>query len=159
MDTLSKQDAPRVAKTYGADEVREAIATGKLTNYYQSKVDVNTRQVVGVETLVDIESASLDQLRDIPFDEIKITPRFVHGAWSNIKLQAKFDSTTGLAKRLGKSVVAVGVEDQADWEFIRKTECNIAQGFLISRPMPGPDLPGWIRSRHSTDSQLGGKVQ
>jgi EAL domain-containing protein (putative c-di-GMP-specific phosphodiesterase class I) len=100
---------------------------------------------------VDIENASLAHLRDLPFDEIKIAPGFVHGAWNNVKLQAKFNSTTGLAKQLGKSVVAVGVEDQADWEFIRKTQCNIAQGFLISKPMPGPDLPGWIRAWHSSE--------
>ena len=101
---------------------------------------------------IDIENDSLAHVRDLPFDEIKITPNFVHGAWNNIKLQAKFKSTTGLAKQLGKLVVAVGVEDQADWEFIRKTECDIAQGFLISKPMPGSDLPGWIRSWHSTET-------
>ena len=270
MNTLSKQNARRAAKIYGADEVREAITTGKLANYYQSQVDITTRQVVGVEALarwfhpqdgmvyphqfigvaeahglindrtrvilanslaqakvwqeaglmlrvgvnlssgnlaslefvdvvvgcateagvppqlvdlemptnslkedlstprevltrlrqqqfrlsfndVDIENASLAQLCDLPFDEIKITPSVVHGAWNNVELQAKFDCTTRLAKRLGKSVLAVGVEDRADWDFIQRTECRIAQGFLISKPMPGPDLPGWIRSWHSTD--------
>jgi EAL domain-containing protein (putative c-di-GMP-specific phosphodiesterase class I) len=51
MKTASKQNASRVAKSYGAAEVREAITIGKLVNYYQSKVDVTTREVVGVETL------------------------------------------------------------------------------------------------------------
>jgi len=94
--------------------------------------------------------SSLAQLRDLPFDELKIDQSFVHGAWNNEKLRAMFDSSLGLARQLGMEVVAEGVEDQADWDFVRKTGCEIAQGYFIARPMPAADLPGWIQSWQTT---------
>lgn len=88
--------------------------------------------------------SSLAQLRDIPFNELKIDQSFVHGAWNNENLRAMFDSSLGLAKQLGMSVVAEGVEDQSDWDFVRKAGCDIAQGYFIAKPMPAAEIPGWI---------------
>jgi EAL domain-containing protein (putative c-di-GMP-specific phosphodiesterase class I) len=93
-----------------------------------------------------IGNSTLAQLRDLPFDELKIDQSFVHGACSNAKLRAMFDSCFGLAKQLGMSVVAEGVEDQADWDFVCKAGCDIAQGYFIARPMPAADIPAWIQS-------------
>jgi EAL domain-containing protein (putative c-di-GMP-specific phosphodiesterase class I) len=93
-----------------------------------------------------IGNSSLAQLRDLPFDELKIDQSFVHGAHENDKLHAMFDHSLGLAKQLGINVVAEGVEDRADWDFVRKSECDVAQGYFIAWPMPGADLPGWIES-------------
>lgn len=89
--------------------------------------------------------SSLAQLRDIPFDELKIDQSFVHGAWENEKLRAMFNASLDLAKQLGMGSVAEGVEDQADWDFVRKSGCDIAQGYFIARPMPAADLPDWIK--------------
>ena len=91
-------------------------------------------------------NSSLAQLRDIPFDELKIDQSFVHGAWANDTLRALFDSSLSLAKQLGMDTVAEGVEDRADWDFLRGTECNLAQGYFIAKPMPAADLIGWIQS-------------
>jgi EAL domain-containing protein (putative c-di-GMP-specific phosphodiesterase class I)/FixJ family two-component response regulator len=93
-----------------------------------------------------IGNSSLAQLRDIPFDELKIDQSFVHGACCNEKLWAMFDSCLSLAKQLGLEVVAEGVEDQADWDFVRNRGCDIAQGYFIAKPMPGAELPEWIRA-------------
>ena len=95
-------------------------------------------------------NSSLAQLRDLPFDELKIDQSFVRGAWNNEKLRAMFDSSLGLAKQLGMEAVAEGGEDQADWDFVRKAGCDIAQGYFIARPMPAADLPGWIQSWQTT---------
>jgi len=97
-----------------------------------------------------IGNSSLAQLRDIPFDELKIDQSFVHGACSNEKLWAIFDSSLGLAKQLKMEVVAEGVEDQADWDFVRNRGCDIAQGYFIAKPMPAADIPAWIQSWHQT---------
>jgi EAL domain-containing protein (putative c-di-GMP-specific phosphodiesterase class I) len=93
-----------------------------------------------------IGNSSLAQLRDIPFDELKIDQSFVHGACDNAKLWAMFDSCLSLAKQLKMEVVAEGVEDQADWDFVRNRGCDIAQGYFIARPMPGAELPEWINT-------------
>ena len=61
-----------------------------------------------------------------------------------------FNSSLGLAKQLGMEVVAEGVEDQADWDFVHKMGCDIAQGYFIARPMPATDLPAWMQSWQTT---------
>jgi len=88
--------------------------------------------------------SSLVQLRDIPFDELKVDQSFVHGAHANETMRAIYLASVGLGKRLGMEIVAEGVEDLADWNFLRQTGCDFAQGYFIARPMPAADLPGWI---------------
>lgn len=89
-------------------------------------------------------NSSLAQLRDIPFDELKIDQSFVHGAWQNDTQLAMFDASVGLAKQLAMETVAEGVEDRADWNFLRQHHCDVAQGYFIARPMPAEDIPGWL---------------
>ncbi len=93
-----------------------------------------------------IGNSSLAQLRDIPFDELKIDQSFVHGACTNEKLWSMFDSCLNLAKQLKLEVVAEGVEDQADWDFVRNRGCDIAQGYFIAKAMPGADISEWIKT-------------
>ena len=90
--------------------------------------------------------SSLAQLRDIPFDELKIDQGFVHRAWQDETLRAIFYASLGLAGQLNMEAVAEGVEDQDDWDFLRRTRCDLAQGYFIARPMPAADLPGWIET-------------
>jgi EAL domain-containing protein (putative c-di-GMP-specific phosphodiesterase class I) len=88
--------------------------------------------------------SSLAQLRDIPFDELKIDRSFVHRAHADPTLGAIFEGNLNLARKLGIEVVAEGVEDREDWDFLRRAGCDFAQGYFIARPMPAADLPGWI---------------
>lgn len=88
--------------------------------------------------------SSLSQLRDIPFDELKIDQSFVHGAWCNTSLQAIFNACLGLARRLGIKAVAEGVEDIDDWAYLQKMGCDVAQGYFIAKPMPAADLEEWM---------------
>jgi EAL domain-containing protein (putative c-di-GMP-specific phosphodiesterase class I)/FixJ family two-component response regulator len=88
--------------------------------------------------------SSLAQLRDIPFDELKIDQGFVHGAWKDETLRAMYDASLSLARQLDMEVVAEGVEDRNDWDLLRLTGCDLAQGTFMSRPMLAADLPGWI---------------
>lgn len=88
--------------------------------------------------------SSLAQLRDIPFDELKIDQGFVHRAWAVKTLRAMYDASLTLARQLGMEVVAEGVEDRDDWDLLLRTGCDLAQGTFISQPMLAADLPGWI---------------
>jgi EAL domain-containing protein (putative c-di-GMP-specific phosphodiesterase class I) len=88
--------------------------------------------------------SSLAQLRDIPFDELKVDRGFVHGASRDPSLRALFEASLGMARQLGMKTVAEGVEDREDWDFLRVAGCDTAQGYFIARPMPAADLPGWI---------------
>lgn len=90
--------------------------------------------------------SSLAQLRDIPFDELKVDRGFVHGACHDPSLRAIFEASLGMAQQLGMKTVAEGVEDQEDWEFLRSSGCDTAQGYFIAKPMPAADLKGWMNT-------------
>ena len=87
--------------------------------------------------------SSLAQLRDVPFDELKIDRSFVHGASTQDTARAIYGASLGLAKQLGMDTVAEGVEKRADWDLLRQTQCALAQGYFIGRPMPANALPNW----------------
>ncbi|MFA6920880.1 MAG: EAL domain-containing response regulator [Gallionella sp.] len=89
---------------------------------------------------------SQERLRDLPFNEIKIDRSCVHHASTNKKVREKYDACLGMARQLDLDVVAVGVEETGDWDMLRNTRCDIAQGYFIAKPMPASDLPGWIQS-------------
>ncbi len=84
------------------------------------------------------------QLADIPFDELKVDRSFVHGATTNAKLRAIYDASLALGKVLGMKVVAEGVEDRADWDLLRATRCDLAQGYFIGKPLPAANLIAWL---------------
>ncbi len=88
-------------------------------------------------------NSSLSQLRDIPFDELKIDQSFVHGASNNATQRAMFDASLGLAQQLKMESVAEGVEDLADWQFVRDRGCDVAQGYFIGKPMAAEAFPAW----------------
>lgn len=89
--------------------------------------------------------SSLAQLRDIPFDELKIDQGFVHRAWSDETLRAMYDASLALARQLGMEVVAEGVEDRNDWDLLQRTGCDLAQGSFISLPMLATEFPIWLK--------------
>jgi EAL domain-containing protein (putative c-di-GMP-specific phosphodiesterase class I)/DNA-binding NarL/FixJ family response regulator len=88
--------------------------------------------------------SSLTQLRNMPFDELKIDRSFVHGGAGDETVRAIFEASLGLAQQLGMQTVAEGVEDRSDWDWVRKTGCQVAQGYFIAKPMPGSQVAGWL---------------
>lgn len=88
--------------------------------------------------------SSLAQLRDLPFSELKIDHGFVHGACRDSERAAIFHCSLRLARELDLDVVAEGVEERADWDYVRASGCDLAQGFFIAHPLPGERLPGWL---------------
>ncbi|MEO7937835.1 MAG: EAL domain-containing response regulator [Burkholderiaceae bacterium] len=89
--------------------------------------------------------SSLVQLRDVPFNELKLDGSFVTGAASNGSLKAIVAATLAMARQLGMTSVAEGIESREDWDFLRRLGCDVAQGYFIARPMPGDALPAWSR--------------
>ena len=88
--------------------------------------------------------STLRQLRDIPFDELKIDRAFVRGAARDPTARAIYDASMTLGKQLGMTVVAEGVETRQDWEMLLQTQCDFAQGYFIGRPMSAADLTHWM---------------
>jgi EAL domain-containing protein (putative c-di-GMP-specific phosphodiesterase class I) len=64
----------------------------------------------------------------------------VTGICQDARADAIMRSTIDLSRRLGLRVVAEGVETQAVLERLSEVGCDSAQGFLISKPLPGEEL-------------------
>ena len=90
--------------------------------------------------------SSMEQLKNLPFTELKIDRSFVHGAAQDNACQAILESSVNLAKRLGIKTVAEGVETQEDWDLIDSLGVDIVQGYYIAKPMPAEDISRWIKT-------------
>jgi EAL domain-containing protein (putative c-di-GMP-specific phosphodiesterase class I) len=84
--------------------------------------------------------SSLSQLSQIPFTELKIDQSFVTGAANQPRKRAVVEASLELARKLNLSVVAEGVESIEEWQMLAELGCTYAQGYLISRPVPGDQL-------------------
>ncbi|MET0879449.1 MAG: EAL domain-containing protein, partial [Tardiphaga sp.] len=80
--------------------------------------------------------SSLAYLKNIPADELKIDKAFVMNMATDAVDAVLVRAAVSLAHSLGMQVVAEGVEQQAALELLAAMGCDLAQGYLIARPMP-----------------------
>ncbi len=97
--------------------------------------------------------SSLAYLKTLPVDEVKIDQCFVKDMIGNEKDACIVRSVIDLAHNLGLQVVAEGVEDLASLDLLASWDCDLAQGYYFSRPLPPTDFMDWL-SR--TDGRIGG---
>jgi diguanylate cyclase len=104
-------------------------------------------QSMGVRLSVDdfgTGYSSLTHLRELPIDEIKIDKSFVLGMARNEADAAIVRTMIDLGHNLGKQVCAEGVEDEETWQMLRELGCDLAQGYLMARPMSAAELMEWL---------------
>jgi len=87
--------------------------------------------------------SSMEQLRRVPFREMKIDGAFVRGAAENVKARAILESSANLGRALHMTVVAEGAETKEDWNVLREAGIDIVQGYLFGKPMPAADARDW----------------
>jgi EAL domain-containing protein (putative c-di-GMP-specific phosphodiesterase class I) len=90
--------------------------------------------------------SSLSYLQKLPVDALKIDQSFVLPLMRDRDSAAIVSSTIELGHNLGKKVVAEGVEDLEVWNRLAALECDVAQGYHISRPMPAAEFAAWEAS-------------
>ena len=90
--------------------------------------------------------SSMEQLKRIPFTELKIDRAFVYGAANNTSARAILESSVLLAKNLKMETVAEGAENREDWDLVEQLGCDYVQGFYCARPMPNEELMNFIES-------------
>ncbi|MGH3876614.1 MAG: putative bifunctional diguanylate cyclase/phosphodiesterase [Actinophytocola sp.] len=91
--------------------------------------------------------SSLAYLRQLPVDEVKIDKSFVFGMGSDLGDLAVVRSIVELGHSLGLVVVAEGVEEDAARDQLAAMGCDVAQGYLISRPLSEERLEAWLQAR------------
>ena len=94
----------------------------------------------------------MQQLQNIPATELKIDKSFVQNMHGRDSDRVMVQKTIEIGHELGMKVIAEGVETSEQLAFLRSNGCDLAQGYLYSRPLPVPELLVWLesyRARHS----------
>jgi EAL domain-containing protein (putative c-di-GMP-specific phosphodiesterase class I) len=90
--------------------------------------------------------ASLQQLSQMPFTELKIDRSFVSGAPNRPHLHAILRSSVELARQLNLGSVAEGIETPDEWHQLDSIGCDVAQGYLVAPALPPDTLLGWAEA-------------
>ncbi|WP_165640124.1 putative bifunctional diguanylate cyclase/phosphodiesterase [Klenkia brasiliensis] len=94
--------------------------------------------------------SSLSYLKKLPVHEVKIDQSFVTGLRRGGEDVAIVRAIVDLGGHLGLTVVAEGVEDQATWDLLADTGCDLVQGWHLARPMATDALLPWLQQRERT---------
>lgn len=89
--------------------------------------------------------SSLSYLRHLPIDTLKIDRSFISQVDINSADQAIVSAVFAMAKSLELRVVAEGVETEAQLEVLNRHNCEIAQGYFFSRPLPSDQCSVLLR--------------
>jgi EAL domain-containing protein (putative c-di-GMP-specific phosphodiesterase class I) len=137
-------------KKHGVDAanlILEITESG-LMNDLSNTLDVLTRlRVKGVQLSIDdfgTGYAMMQRLVNVPANELKIDRSFVMNMTVNSSDRVMVEKSIEIGHALGMTVVAEGVETEAHLNILRTLGCDVAQGFLISRPLPPEALVRWL---------------
>ncbi|MEE9552259.1 MAG: EAL domain-containing response regulator [Gammaproteobacteria bacterium] len=99
--------------------------------------------------------ATMEQLKRIPFTELKIDRMFVTEATNDSSARAILESTVELAKKLQLQTVAEGVETKEDLTLVEELGCDFAQGYYIAMPMAANEFGAWFMNWQELYQQVG----
>jgi len=103
---------------------------------------------LGIRLLVDDFGSGLSNYRRLCeawYDTIKLDVELVRGIAGSLRLQTFVGSLIEAVHGLGRTVVAEGVEHQADLETLLRLRVDAVQGYLIAPPMSWSHLPAFLR--------------
>ncbi|MEM5768378.1 MAG: GGDEF domain-containing phosphodiesterase, partial [Bacillota bacterium] len=113
---------------------------------------LNRLKALGVEIAIDdfgTEYASMNYLKHMPVNRIKIAMPFIKGLDVSEKDQAITKAIIVLAKNMGMSVIAEGVETSAQHNFLMRRLCDESQGFYFYHPMPAERIEEILKQHYS----------
>lgn len=93
--------------------------------------------------------SSLNTLKDIPIDVLKLDLKFLYDMDGNKKADNILKSVVQMAKRLSLSVIAEGVENKDQVDFLKSVGCLKAQGYFYSRPIPRTDFEEFLKDKEN----------
>ncbi|CUS49566.1 MAG: EAL domain protein [Idiomarinaceae bacterium HL-53] len=94
--------------------------------------------------------SSLSRLKQLPISNLKIDQSFVKGLTTSHEDQCISSSVLGLARGMGMTVTAEGVETVSQLDWLKTAGCQLIQGYFVAKPMPKEELLVWLENRSST---------
>jgi len=126
----------------------EVTETGLIGNPDKAEEIILELQKSNVNFLMDdfgTGYASLGYLYKFPFDGFKLDKSFIDGILENKAEHSIVSAAIGIAKALGIVVIAEGIEKHETYSLLNVMGCQVAQGYLISKPLDACDVSGFIR--------------
>lgn len=126
-------------------EVTESAATNSTAAAVENLTRLRMR---GFRVSIDdfgTGYSSLQQLFRVPLTDLKIDKSFTTNMLSERVLRAAVESILQLAQRLELNTCSEGIESVDVARQLRWLGCDYGQGYLFTRPLPGPDVSSWLR--------------
>ena len=136
-------------------EITESVA---LENPERALRLLDPLRAIGVKVSLDdfgCGHSSLASLTRLPFDIIKIDQQFVRALAKDRHAPAIIEMILAMAASLDYTVVAEGIEAEAEADFLRRRGCQIGQGFLWGAAMPAPEFLRFNAERAAIAQQRG----
>jgi PAS domain S-box-containing protein len=153
MDDLNQLDLPeefeQIVKRAGVQpsQITLELTESRLMENLTVSLEILTRlRLKGFKLSIDdfgTGFSTMENLKQLPFTELKIDRAFVNGASQDEATRAILDSNIQLGKIFNLNLVAEGVETQQDWDLIVDSGCDEVQGFFIAKPMPAQEFINW----------------
>jgi EAL domain-containing protein (putative c-di-GMP-specific phosphodiesterase class I)/GGDEF domain-containing protein len=128
----------------------EVTETAIIGNPQLARQTLERFRAAGIAISIDDYGSglsSLAYLKNIPADELKIDKAFVMNLATDPTDAVLVRSAVALAHSLGLRVVAEGVENAGALDLLYAMGCDLAQGYLIARPMPLTELVAFLGNR------------
>jgi EAL domain-containing protein (putative c-di-GMP-specific phosphodiesterase class I) len=113
-------------------------------------IDIMTRlRIKGLRLAIDdfgTGYSSLVQLQILPFSELKIDRAFVRDCDRSRQSRVIVKTMIDLARNLGLTSVAEGVESRVVLDLLRESGCDMAQGYYVAKPLSSQDSILWLRN-------------
>lgn len=121
----------------------EITESGIIKNFDYTINILNRLKELGVSIALDdfgTGYSSLIYLTKFPIDTLKIDKSFVDDIATNSNNQYIAKAIIDLAKNMNLKLIVEGIENEAQLEFFLKNNCDIAQGYLFSKPLPQDEI-------------------
>jgi diguanylate cyclase (GGDEF)-like protein/PAS domain S-box-containing protein len=128
--------------------ILEITESGLMAEPVRAQETLLKLHAMGIRLSIDdfgTGHSSLAYLKDLPVDELKIDQSFILNMPSDETQAMIVRSTIGLAHNLGLTTTAEGIETQAVWDQLQALNCDIAQGYFMSRPLAAADFMRWLK--------------
>ena len=136
-------------------EITETIA---MADADRSAVVLSELKALGVRLDIDdfgTGYSSLSRLQHFPVDRLKIDRSFVSRMDTDLETREIIRIIIMLAHGLGLKVVAEGVETQVQADMLKDLDCELAQGYLYSRPVPSETIDQLLSNNRGSDRSGG----
>jgi len=99
-------------------------------------------------------NSSLSAVRELPVTALKIDRSCVAGLGVNESVQSLVRAVIGMGAATGKLVIAEGVEERAQLEFLEAAGCDALQGFLFAPALPAAEIPAFVAAYTEAPSMV-----